>query len=196
VVGGSLLLPLFAGARAGRSATHRDQGPLFTQVDTGQQAAATARALAAKGNCAAALEAFDRALHCVDRSWRSAAIAGSATSNSANAFPAMDDYRAYLVALPDAPDADDIRERLERLEAQTGVGGPSPGWARPARSLPRRSPTSPRIVSGPLTSDDGKGKPGKRNAWQDVRAGRGEPTTGTTTRCRRPLRLGTGGDLR
>jgi hypothetical protein len=102
----------------------RDTGPLFTPVDTGQGAAATARALAAKGDCAHALASFDIALRStIDMTIRR--DRGLCHEALGNAFPAMDDYRAYLTVSPDAADADDIRARLERLETQTGVGGPS-----------------------------------------------------------------------
>jgi tetratricopeptide (TPR) repeat protein len=187
VVGGSLLL-LSLPARAQAAPRRRDQGPLYTHVDTGQQAAATARALAAKGNCAAALEAFDQALHAsIDLAVRR--DRGLCHEQLGNAFPAMDDYRAYLVAQPDAPDSNDIRERLERLEAQTGVGGPSPDGPAPQKSA-EAIPDEPADVSGPLTSDDGKGK--KRNAGktyeqEEVAYHRYDDAVSS------PLRLGKGG---
>ncbi len=182
------LLALAASAEAGPR--RHDQGPLYTQIDTGQQAAATARALAAKGNCAAALEAFDRAL----RSSIDVAVRrdrGLCHEQLGDAFPAMDDYRAYLVAQPDAPDAGDIRERLERLEAQTGVGGPSQNGPAPTKSA-EDVPDEPADLVAPLTSDDGKGKPGKRNVsktYDQEETAYHEYDQAVTS----PLRLGAGG---
>jgi hypothetical protein len=188
-VGVSLLLLSFP-ASAQSTPKHRDQSPLFTQVDTGQHAAATARALAAKGNCAAALEAFDRALHSsIDVSIRR--DRGLCHEQLGDPFPAMDDYRAYLVALPDAPDADEIRERLERLETQTGVGGPSPNGPASTKSA-EEVPDEPADLTGPLTSDDGKGKPSKRNpgkSYDQEEASYHKYDDAVTS----PLRLGTGG---
>jgi tetratricopeptide (TPR) repeat protein len=168
----------------------RDQGPLFTQVDTGQQAAGAARALAAKGNCAAALEVFDRALQAsIDTGLRR--DRGICHEKLGNAYPAMDDYRAYLVASPDASDSDDIRARLERLEAQTGVGGPSPDGPTPQKSA-EEVPTEPADLAAPVTSDDGKGQTSKRNARktydqeEDAYYRYDQAVTS-------PLRLGTGG---
>jgi hypothetical protein len=160
-VGGSLVL-LSLPAYAQAAPRRRGEGPLYTQVDTGQQAAATARALAAKGNCAAALEAFDRALYSsIDMAVRR--DRGLCHEQLGNVFPAMDDYRAYLFVQPDAPDSDDIRERLERLEAQTGMGGPAQDGPAPKKSA-EEVPEEHADLSAPLTSDDGKGKPDKRNA--------------------------------
>jgi hypothetical protein len=103
----------------------------------------------------------------------------------------MDDYRAYLVVQPDAPDSDGIRERLERLEAQTGVGGPSPDGPTPKRSA-EEVPDEPPELSAPVTSDNGEGKPSKRNAsktYDQEEAAYHRYDDAVTS----PLRLGAGG---
>ncbi len=76
------------------------------------------------GDCAGALDAFDRALRQTvapelrrDR--------GACHDKLGHPFPAIDDYRAYLEARPNATDADKIRARLEALEAQTGTVRPA-----------------------------------------------------------------------
>jgi tetratricopeptide (TPR) repeat protein len=185
-----MLLLFSLPVRAQAAPRRRDQGPLYTQVDTGQHAAATARALAAKGNCAAALESFDRALRSsIDVALRR--DRGLCHEQLGDAFPAMDDYRAYLVLMPDAPDSDDIRGRLERLEAQTGVGGPSPSGPAPKKSG-EEVPDEPADLASPLTSDDGKGKPSKRNAaksYDQEEAAYHKYDDAVTS----PLRLGNGG---
>lgn len=186
---GSLLL-LSQSASAQSASRRREQSPLYTQIDTGQQAAAAARALAAKGNCAAALEAFDRALRSsIDVVLRR--DRGRCHEQLGDPFPAMDDYRAYLVASSDAADFDDIRVRLERLEEQTGVGGPSPEGPAPKKSA-EDVPDEPADISAPLTSDDGKGKPSKRNAtktYDQEEVAYHKYDQAVTS----PLRLGTGG---
>jgi tetratricopeptide (TPR) repeat protein len=188
-MGGSLLL-LSLPAYAQAAPRRRDEGPLYTQVDRGEQAAATARALAAKGNCAAALEAFDRALRSsIDMAIRR--DRGLCHEQLGNAFPAMDDYRAYLVVQPSAPDSDDIRERLERLETQTGVGGPSQNGPA-SKKLAEEVPDEPADLSAPITSDDGKGQPDKRNAsktYDQEEAAFHKYDEAVTS----PLRLGAGG---
>jgi hypothetical protein len=120
----SLLLTGLVAPAAEAAPQRRDSGPLFTQIDTGQGAAATARAQAVKGDCVHALANYDIALHSsIDMTIRR--DRGLCHEALGNVFPAMDDYRAYLTVSPDAPDSADIRARLERLEIQTGVGGAS-----------------------------------------------------------------------
>lgn len=81
-----------------------------------------ARARARKGDCVGALESFDAAIRSsIEPTLRR--DRGLCHERLGNAYPAIDDFRAYLGASPDAPDADDIRERLVRLEEQTGAGG-------------------------------------------------------------------------
>jgi tetratricopeptide (TPR) repeat protein len=133
----------------------KDTGPLFTQVDTGQAAAANARALAAKGQCDKALAAFDQALRStIDMSIRR--DRGLCHEALGHPFPAMDDYRAYLAWRPDAPDGDDIRARLDRLEAATGTGGPSPNQVQ--HKSAEDVPDEPALAdeSAPGTTDNGK----------------------------------------
>lgn len=186
--GALLLLSLSANGQPA-APRRRDQGPLYSHVDTGEQAAASARALAAKGNCAAALEAFDRALRSsIDMTVRR--DRGLCHEQLGNAFPAMDDYRAYLVVAPDAADSDDIRARLEALEAQSGVGGPSPDGPTKKNSADD-VPDEPADLTAPLTSDDGKGKPSKRNVaktYDQEEASYHKYDQAVTS----PLRLGTG----
>lgn len=84
--------------------------------------AQSARARAAKGDCAGALDAFDEALRTsVDPSLHR--DRGICHDRLGHPYPAMDDYRWYLTAEPNAPDAERIRERLEELEKDNGVGG-------------------------------------------------------------------------
>jgi tetratricopeptide (TPR) repeat protein len=133
----------------------KDEGPLFTQVDTGQRAAADARALAAKGQCDKALEAFDQAL----RLSMDVAVLrdrGLCHERLGHPFPAMDDYRAYLTATPEASDSESIRARLERLEVETGMGGPSPSAPpqKSAEDVPDEPAVSDELAPG--TSDTGK----------------------------------------
>lgn len=72
----------------------------------------------ASGDCAGALDAFDAALRTsTDPTLRR--DRGTCHEQLGHAYPAIDDYRAYLTASPGAPDADGIRERLEKLEQQT-----------------------------------------------------------------------------
>jgi hypothetical protein len=167
----TLALGVTLGATLGGEAAEaapqrRDEGPLYTHIDTGQAAAAEARALAAKGQCDRALDAFDRALHSsIDMSIRR--DRGLCQEQLGHPFPAMDDYRAYLVAMPNAPDSDDIRVRLERLEVQTGVGGPSAnaGTAKSAEAVP----DEPALAedSAPGTSDTGKRKALARRTYDE-----------------------------
>ncbi len=76
------------------------------------------RARMRAGDCAGALDAFDAVL----RTAVDAAVhrdRGLCHERLGHAYPAMDDYRAYLTAQPDAPDSDGIRQRLVRLEQAT-----------------------------------------------------------------------------
>jgi hypothetical protein len=165
----------------------RDSGPLFTQIDTGQGAAAAARALAAKGNCAAALASFDIALRSsIDMTIRR--DRGLCHEQLGNPFPAMDDYRAYLTVSPDAPDSADIRARLERLEIQTGVGGPSAVEApRSAEEVPVEAA---RIGDMTIeTSDTGKRSAAKRASYDAEENAYHRYDQAMSS----PLRRGTGG---
>jgi hypothetical protein len=131
----------------------RDQGPLYTQIDTGQAAAASARALASQGQCDKALAAYDVALRStIDMSIRR--DRGLCHEALAHPYPAMDDYRAYLAWKPDAPDADNIRARLERLEIQTGTGGPSTTVHKSAEDVPDEPALADETTVG--TTDNGK----------------------------------------
>jgi tetratricopeptide (TPR) repeat protein len=93
------------------------------------------RARMRKGDFAGALDAFDAALRSSTEPtfYRDR---GLCHEKLGDAYPAIDDFRAYLTAAPDAPDADGIRERLERLEgaasdhksaAPSGGGGDASG---------------------------------------------------------------------
>jgi hypothetical protein len=165
----------------------RDTGPLFTQVDTGQGAAAAARALAARGACAQALASFDIALHSsIDMSIRR--DRGLCHEQLGNPFPAMDDYRAYLTVSPDAPDSPDIRARLERLEIQTGVGGPSANG--PARSAEEVPVEAARINDTSVqTSDTGVRTKVRRSSYDAEEAAYHKYDDAMSS----PLRRGTGG---
>jgi hypothetical protein len=83
-----------------------------------QSMAEVARTRMRSGDCAGALEAFDAAIRTstegVLRRDR-----GVCHESLGHAFPAIDDFRAYLTAAPDAPDAEGIRERLSKLEQET-----------------------------------------------------------------------------
>jgi tetratricopeptide (TPR) repeat protein len=155
-LGLSLAISLFGlSSRAEGAPQRRDQGPLFTQIDTGQAAAANARALAARGQCDQALPIFDQALRStIDMSIRR--DRGLCHEALGNPYPAMEDYRAYLQWRPDGPDAADIRARLERLEIQTGVGGPSTVRQKSAEDVPDEPALADE--SAPGTTDDGKRK--------------------------------------
>ena len=109
------------GAGGGRG--ENKPGKLVVDKDMSSSIAAQqARARAAKGDCAGALDAFDEALRTsIDPSLHR--DRGLCHDKLGHPFPAMDDYRWYLTAEPNAPDADRIRQRLEELEAQNGVGG-------------------------------------------------------------------------
>jgi hypothetical protein len=174
-----------ASAEAGPQ--RRDTGPLFTQVDTGQGAAANARALAAKGDCASALASFDTALRSsIDMTVRR--DRGLCHDQLGHPFPAMDDYRAYLTVSPDAPDAADIRARLERLEVLTGVGGPS---ALPPETSPEEVPKEAARINDAtiLTADTGK-RSGAKRASYDVEEDAYQRYDQAMTS---PLRRGAGG---
>jgi hypothetical protein len=166
----------------------RDEGPLFTQVDTGQAAAAEARALAAKGQCEKALPVFDRAL----RSSIDVAVMrdrGLCQEQLGHPFPASDDYRAYLTAMPDAQDASDIQDRLDRLEVQTGVGGPAsnPAPHRSAEDVPDERALADE--SAPGTSDTGKRKAVAKKTYDEEEAAYHRYDQAMSS----PLRRGTGG---
>ena len=103
------------------------------------------------GDCAAALDLFDRALATSldvtlyrDR--------GTCHEKLGHPYPAMDDYRTYVTAAPDAPDAAAIREKLERLEEDTTGSG------RSDTASNDDVPPSDRIGS---ESPDGAGEPPK-----------------------------------
>jgi hypothetical protein len=167
----------------------RDTGPLFTHIDTGQGAAAAARALAARGACAQALASFDIALRSsIDMTIRR--DRGLCHEQLGNPFPAMDDYRAYLTVSPDAPDSPDIRARLERLEIQTGVGGPSAN--EPARSAEEVPVEAARVNDSTIqTSDTGVRSKARRTSYDAEEASYKKYDDAMTS----PLRRGTGGIL-
>jgi hypothetical protein len=80
----------------------------------------TARARMKAGDCSGAIESFDAALRTsADATLRR--DRGLCHESLGDAYPAIDDYRAYLAVFPDARDADGIRERLAALE-QTTLG--------------------------------------------------------------------------
>lgn len=77
-----------------------------------------ARAKMRSGDCAGALEIFDAAL----RTSTDVALRrdrGLCHERLGHAYPAMDDFRAYLTAAPDAADAEEIRQHLAGLEQST-----------------------------------------------------------------------------
>jgi hypothetical protein len=183
---GAVSLSLLASS-AEAAPQRRDSGPLFTQIDTGQGAAASARALAVKGDCAHALAQYDIALHSsIDMTIRR--DRGLCHEALGNPFPAMDDYRAYLTVSPDAPDSADIRARLERLEIQTGTGGPSQvTTAKSAEEVPDE-PAQIGDVSI-QTSDTGKRTNVKRSSYDVEEDAYSKYDRAMTS----PLRVGTGG---
>jgi hypothetical protein len=71
------------------------------------------------GDCAGALDLFDRALR-LNVSPELRRDRGACHDKLGHPYPAIDDYRAYLDMRPDAPDADAIRARLDALETETG----------------------------------------------------------------------------
>jgi hypothetical protein len=90
---------------------HREQFGTEAMGDAG-------RTRMRNGDCVGALEAFDAAL----RTSTEAILRrdrGLCHEKLGHAYPAIDDYRAYLTAKPDAPDAEGIRERLVKLEQET-----------------------------------------------------------------------------
>ncbi len=190
-LGASLCLVATLGAarRADAGPQRRDNGPLFTQIDTGQGAAATARSLAAKGDCARALPLFDAALRStIDMTIRR--DRGLCHEALGNPFPAMDDYRAYLTVSPDAPDAPAIRQRLERLETATGVGGPSVnGPAGSAEAIPTEKADMMSEPGGAVTTDTGKRKAVSRTSYDDEENAYRRYDQSMSS----PLRKGTGG---
>lgn len=109
---------LVAGGARADGPKRNDNVPFTLSRDTlSSGPAARGRALAAQGNCEAALDAFDDALrHTVDPAvFRDR---GYCHEKLGHTFPAIDDYRAYLSQAPDAPDGDKVRERLLGLEGQ------------------------------------------------------------------------------
>jgi hypothetical protein len=103
---------------------------------------------------AGALEAFDAAVRTsTDPGFRR--DRGMCHERLGHAYPAIDDYRAYLTVAPDAPDADGVRERLGKLEqetlgyssASTDAPGDVEGGASAAASVQvtsAKAPTTPR----------------------------------------------------
>jgi len=86
------------------------------------QAGDAARARARKGDCAAALDAYDQAVKTsIDPElYRDR---GLCHEQLGHPYPAIDDYRIYLRDRPNAADAEQIRQRLSRLEEQVWQGG-------------------------------------------------------------------------
>jgi hypothetical protein len=114
-------IALFAGGAGAQSATpgkHKAQPLLLQHEQLGSDAlAGIGRTRMRNGDCAGALDAFDAVL----RSAVDPTVSrdrGICHEQLGHAFPAIDDYRAYLTAMPDAADADGIRQRLARLEQQ------------------------------------------------------------------------------
>jgi tetratricopeptide (TPR) repeat protein len=179
---------ILAPREADAAPKRRDEGPLFTQVDTGQQAAAEARALAAKGQCKKALDVFDRAiLSSLDVTLRR--DRGLCHEQLGHPFPAIDDYRAYLTAEPEAADAADIQARLERLERETGVGGPSAH--PPSQKSSEDIPDEPALAdeTAPGTADTGRRKAIAKKTYDDEEAAYRKFDQAESS----PLRRGTGG---
>ncbi|MBV9946883.1 MAG: tetratricopeptide repeat protein [Myxococcales bacterium] len=79
-----------------------------------------ARTRMKNGDCPGAIEAFDAALR-TSAGTSLRRDRGICHEQLGHAYPAMDDYRAYLAMQPDARDADSIRERLAALE-QSNLG--------------------------------------------------------------------------
>jgi hypothetical protein len=131
-----------ASAQSAGAGKHKAQPLLLQHEQLGSEALAGAgRARMRNGDCAGALEAFDAAL----RSAVDPTVSrdrGMCHEQLGHAFPAIDDYRAYVTAMPDAPDADGVRQRLARLEQEaTGRSSASsdvPGDARESSSASGR----------------------------------------------------------
>jgi hypothetical protein len=118
-----LLSPL-ASAQGKLTQQQKDRmGPLNLSRGTpAVTSAEVARARARKGDCAAALDAYDQALKTsIDPELHR--DRGLCHEQLQHVFPAIDDYRVYLRDRPNAADADQIRGRLNHLEEQAGVGG-------------------------------------------------------------------------
>jgi hypothetical protein len=137
-------------------------------------AADVGRARARKGDCAGALESFDAAIRTsIEPTLRR--DRGLCHERLGNAYPAIDDYRAYLAAAPDAPDGDTIRERLVRLEEQVGVGGRSteisdssaknPGGSASASASVTTSGASKDYDSARMDEDDDTGPLRRGKGW-------------------------------
>jgi hypothetical protein len=116
-----------------------DAGPLnLSSVQLGSVAdARAAREKMDAGDCAGALDLFDRALTTsADPTLRR--DRGECHEKLGQPYPAMDDYRAYVTAAPDAPDASRIREKLDRLEEDTSGASRDPAAANDDVPPPER----------------------------------------------------------
>jgi hypothetical protein len=104
-----------------------------------------------RGDCSGAIDAFDAALQrSIDATLHR--DRGLCHEKLGDAYPAIDDYRAYLMVANDAPDADDIRTRLQRLQDQ--VNGRSPSDDEPpSASRAQENPTpGSRAQDGPTAA--------------------------------------------
>jgi hypothetical protein len=112
------------------------------------------------GDCAGALDSFDRAI-ATSTSPELRRDRGVCHDKLGHPFPAIDDYRAYLTARPDAPDAEQLRTRLEQLESQVGIvkpadsSGGGKGHAGGASVEMSLSTSGGGEVGGAMSSGDG-----------------------------------------
>ncbi len=90
------------------------------QGDLANGAAEQGRTKSREGDCATALDYFDRAIS-VHPEPSLLRDRGLCHDKLGHPYPAIRDYRAYLSERTDAPDADQIRTRLGALEASVGI---------------------------------------------------------------------------
>ena len=156
-------------------------------------AAEAARAKAAAGDCAAALDLFDEALrHSIDPTlYRDR---GECHDKLGHVFPALDDFRAYILHAPDAADVDKYRARVEelvKLASQDmapglGRGGDFDSEMRGGMtdgSTPANMPSS-KVPEEPKSTE--REEPGKTMSTIESEEARDREAHGS------PMRLGTG----
>jgi hypothetical protein len=117
-----------------------------------------ARARMRNGDCAGALDLFDRALATsIDPTlYRDR---GLCHEQLRHPYPAMDDFRVYVSEVPDAADAENIRQRLARLEMDTYHRS-----SQPTDTPEQAGPAGPGAMSVGVSGGAGT----KRDAMENV----------------------------